>query len=106
MQYDYPGNIRELESILHAALNLAQGQTITMKCLQEHLHPPRKPLPRECRTSDPGATATLAEAERCHILKVYAQTGNNKTQAAKMLDIGLNTLRRKLRAYGMDQDDK
>jgi len=106
MQYDYPGNIRELESILHSALNLAQGQTITVKCLQAHLHPPRKPLPRECRTTGPDVTATLAEAERCHILKVYAQTGNNKTRSAKILGIGLNTLRRKLRAYGMDQDDK
>ena len=37
MQYDYPGNIRELESILRSAANLARGQTITMKCLQDHL---------------------------------------------------------------------
>ena len=44
MQYDYPGNIRELESILNSAVNLAQGQTITMKCLQEHLHQRRKPV--------------------------------------------------------------
>lgn len=106
MQYDYPGNIRELESILQSALNLAQGQTITMKCLQEHLHPPRKPHLRECRIDEPDMTATLAEAERCHILKVYAQTGNNKTQSAKILGIGLNTLRRKLRAYGVEQDDR
>jgi transcriptional regulator with PAS, ATPase and Fis domain len=106
MQYDYPGNIRELESILNSALNLAQGQTITMKCLQDHLHQPRKSLPRECHTDEPGMTTTLAEAERCHILKIYAQTGNNKTQSAKILGIGLNTLRRKLRAYGVDQDDK
>ena len=106
MQYDYPGNIRELESILHSALNLAQGQTITMKCLQEHLQPPRKPHLRECDIDETGVPATLAEAERCHILKIYARTGNNKTQSAKILGIGLNTLRRKLRAYGVDQDDR
>ena len=105
MQYDYPGNIRELESILHSAVNLAQGQTITMKCLQAHLHQPRKPRLRECRTDDAEMT-TLAEAEKSHILKVYAQTGANKTQSAKLLGIGLNTLRRKLRAYGLDQEEK
>jgi len=104
MQYDYPGNIRELESILRSAANLARGQTITMKCLQDHLHQRRKPLPRECRKADTRMT-TLAEAEKCHILNVYAQTGNNKTQSAKLLGIGLNTLRRKLRAYGADQDN-
>jgi transcriptional regulator with PAS, ATPase and Fis domain len=105
MQYDYPGNIRELESILHSALNLAQGQTITLKCLQDHLQQRKKTLPRECRLEASAAT-TLADAEKCHILKVYTGTGNNKTQAAKLLDIGLNTLRRKLRVYGVDQDDK
>lgn len=104
MQYDYPGNIRELQSILHSALNLAQGRTITVKCLQGHLQQRKKTLPRECRVDAPEAT-TLAEAEKCHILRVYAQTGNNKTQAARQLDIGLNTLRRKLRAYGVDQEE-
>jgi len=103
MQYDYPGNIRELESILNSAANLAQGQTITMKCLQDRLHQRRKPVARECRADDTGMTS-LAEAEKCHILKVYAQTGNNKTQSAKLLGIGLNTLRRKLRSYGVDQE--
>jgi two-component system, NtrC family, response regulator AtoC len=105
MQYDYPGNIRELESILHSAVNLAQGQTITMKCLQAHLQQRRKPQPRECRTDDKNMT-TLAEAEKCHILRVYEKTGTNKTQSAKLLGIGLNTLRRKLRAYGIDQEEK
>jgi DNA-binding NtrC family response regulator len=103
MQYDYPGNIRELESILNSAANLAQGQTITMNCLQDRLRQRRKPVARECRTDDTGMTS-LAEAEKCHILKVYAQTGNNKTQSAKLLGIGLNTLRRKLRSYGIDQE--
>jgi len=39
--------------------------------------------------------------EREYILKVYAQTGNNKLRTAKLLDIGLNTLRRKLASYGV-----
>ena len=92
------------KSILRSALNLAQGQPITTPCLQDHLQARKKPVPRECRLGgeDP---VTLAEAEKCHILSVYAQTGNNKTQSAKLLDIGLNTLRRKLKAYGVEQED-
>ena len=105
LKHDYPGNIRELESILHSARNLAQGQAITLNCLQDHLQVRKKTPPRDCRMEDPG-TVTLAEAERCHILKIYAHTGNNKTQSAKLLDIGLNTLRRKLRAYGVEQEEK
>jgi two-component system response regulator AtoC len=45
---------------------------------------------------------SLAEAERSHILHVYNGTGGNKTQSAKILEIGLNTLRRKLKSYGIE----
>jgi DNA-binding NtrC family response regulator len=39
--------------------------------------------------------------EKAHVLKAYEQTGRIKTQTAKLLSIGLNTLRRKLNAYGV-----
>ena len=35
-------------------------------------------------------------------IKVYDQTGKNKSQTAKLLGIGLNTLRRKLESYGIN----
>ena len=104
MQYDYPGNIRELESIIHSAASLAQGQPIAVKHLQPKLQPQKSLVPRNCRVS-PSEATTLAEAEKCHILQVYEQTNQNKTQSAKILGIGLNTLRRKLKAYGVGSDD-
>ncbi len=98
--YDYPGNVRELESVVQSALNLAQGGTITVRCLQSDLRK-RKPstFRGECRADAPELTA-LEEVERHHILRIYEQTGRNKSQSAKILGIGLNTLRRKLKAYG------
>jgi DNA-binding NtrC family response regulator len=42
----------------------------------------------------------LAEVEKTHILKAYKQTGENKSKTARLLGIGLNTLRRKLAGYG------
>ena len=44
----------------------------------------------------------LAEAERVHILQAYEGTTRNKLRTAKLLGIGLNTLRRKLASYGVD----
>jgi two-component system response regulator AtoC len=44
----------------------------------------------------------LAETERIHILKAYEGTGQNKLQTAKLLGIGLNTLRRKLASYDIN----
>jgi DNA-binding NtrC family response regulator len=97
--HDYPGNVRELRSIVHAAINLAQGRKITPACLPEHLR--KKPV----RPLDPAFSSEvkpLAHVEKNYILKVYEETGRNKTQAALLMEISLNTLRRKLESYGVD----
>ena len=99
--YDYPGNIRELRSILQSAVNLAQGKTISTKFLPNHL---KKRKVRAMRDSQSASktVVSFSEVEKEHILKVYHQMGRNKSQTAKLLGIGLNTLRRKLRAYGLE----
>jgi len=99
--YDYPGNIRELRSILQSAVNLAQGKTISTKYLPNHLQE-RKAI--AMRNSQPISKTVVpfSEVEKEHILKVYNQMGRNKSRTAKLLGIGLNTLRRKLRAYGLE----
>jgi DNA-binding NtrC family response regulator len=43
----------------------------------------------------------LEEIEKDHILKVYKYTGTKKAQTARLLGIGLNTLRRKLKGCPM-----
>jgi DNA-binding NtrC family response regulator len=43
----------------------------------------------------------LADAEREHIKKILAHTGGNKTQAARLLDIGLTTLYQKIKDYNL-----
>jgi len=99
--YDYPGNIRELRSILQSAVNLAQGKTISIKYLPNHLQE-KKAI--AMRNSQPISKTVVpfSEVEKEHILKVYNKMGRNKSRTAKLLGIGLNTLRRKLRAYGLE----
>ncbi|MCZ7644862.1 MAG: hypothetical protein M5U26_06200 [Planctomycetota bacterium] len=46
----------------------------------------------------------MEEVERRYILAVYEKARGNKTQAAKMLGIGLKTLYRKLEKYGLGGD--
>ena len=100
VNYDYPGNIRELRSIIQLAVNLAQGRQISTNFLPVHLRK-RKPVTRSYFQKEGSSTAPLEEVEKAHVLKVYEQTGKIKTQTAKLLSIGLNTLRRKLEAYGV-----
>jgi DNA-binding NtrC family response regulator len=103
MSYDYPGNIRELMAILQSAINLAQGRPLTPQLFPDEL--------RTCKII-PGITQkhpgdvddemlSLYEIEKNHILKVYKNTGCNKSETARRLEIGLNTLRRKLQSYGI-----
>ena len=101
MGYDYPGNIRELRSVLHSAANLAQGNPIAIDFLPDYLQIQKKnatPVPQD--GSEP--IVPLAEIEKKHILNVYNSTNRIKVQTAKLLGIGLNTLRRRLVAYGVD----
>ena len=100
MDYDYPGNIRELRSILQSAVNLAQGKPIRSGHLPgfvDRKFSAKKHLPRVGSE----ALVPLKEIEKAHILKIYDHTDGNKSQSARLLGIGLNTLRRKLTSYGV-----
>jgi two-component system response regulator AtoC len=101
MNYDSPGNIRELKSIISAAVNLAQDKAITLECLPAPLRKKtRQPSSRAIDTLET-AVLSIREVEKEHIINVYNKQDNNKSQTAKLLGIGLNTLRRKLQEYGI-----
>ncbi len=100
MDYHYPGNIRELKSILQSAVNLARGAAIRAGHLPEALRK-RKPAFKHTPIVDEKSLVPLEEMEKTHILKVYEHTDRNKSRSARALGIGLNTLRRKLTSYGV-----
>jgi two-component system response regulator AtoC len=99
--YGYPGNIRELRSIIQAAANLAQGGPITVASLPGYLREVKERSGMAANGSQ-GSPQPLAEVEKSCIVSVYESTGRNKAQTAKQLQIGLSTLRRKLESYGME----
>lgn len=100
MDYDYPGNIRELKSILQSAVNLARGAAIRAGHLPPALRK-RKSASRPISIAGDESLVSLEEIEKTHILKVYDLTDGNKSRSARVLGIGLNTLRRKLASYGV-----
>jgi DNA-binding NtrC family response regulator len=101
MEYDYPGNIRELKSIIQTAVNLAQGSPISSNFLPAQLRRP-KSISACLNQSVTEDIAPLVQIERSHIIKAYKLSGQNKSKTARRLGIGLNTLRRKLKSYGID----
>jgi len=100
--YDYPGNVRELENILERAIVLSDGQRITPKEL--HLSDTIAPaIPGDSSPSSFKIAANQArdEAERALLKKTLDQTGWNRVRAAKILGIDYKTLRRKIRRYAL-----
>ena len=96
--YPFPGNIRELKGIIQSTANLVHAGVIT----RQHF---RFPPSRKGRTTPAAGTAriaTLAEVEKNHILSIYEASGRNKTTAAKLLGVGLKTLYRRLKEYGLE----
>lgn len=90
--YPWPGNVRELENIIERAMILSEGEVIRREDIASCL----KGGPA---SGDRPKDASLAEVERCHILKVLADAGANKAQAARSLGIDVKTLYNKLRDY-------
>ena len=100
MNYDFPGNIRELKSIVQFAVNLAQDQKITPDCLPIQLVKKSASTSRK-KSTEKFQFTSLEAVEKAHIIETYEQTRQNKVQTARHLGIGLNTLRRKLKSYGI-----
>jgi two-component system response regulator HydG len=95
-QYAWPGNVRELENMVEQAVVLARGDLADVEDLPEEVTGDRGP--QDVLRIPVGNT--LADAERELILETLRKAGGNKTQAAKMLGIGVRTLYRKLEEYG------
>jgi transcriptional regulator with PAS, ATPase and Fis domain len=100
-QYHYSGNIRELRSVIQSAVNLAQGGAITSDLLPAPFRENQKTRAASPPDDDLDAGLSLADREKTYLLKVYRQLNQNKSRTARRLGIGLNTLRRKLKAHGV-----
>jgi DNA-binding NtrC family response regulator len=100
LAYRWPGNVRQLRNALETATLVCQGETIEPADL-----PPEVTqgaiLPSSTEPIPLPASRTLTEIERDAIRDALAKTGGNKTQAAKLLGIGLRTLHRKVKEYDL-----
>ncbi len=91
--HGWKGNVRELKNVVERAVILVEGAEVGIDC-----------LPLEIQSgggSGPQSGLSLATAERAHIQKILRHTGGNKAETARLLEIGIATLYRKLEEYGV-----
>lgn len=95
-QYNWPGNIRELKNVIERSVILEDTSTLTLKTLPPEILAATNSFQSSGKLL---SAFDLASAEKIHIQKVLNYTNGNKTETAKLLNIALTTLYRKLEEY-------
>jgi len=99
-EYQYPGNVRELESIVAHAVIMSESDQIRAADLPDNVRaqvPPRLALPNYADEDIP----TISEMEARLIQSALEKLDGNQTEVAKRLDISRSTLWRKMKQYGI-----
>src|SRR5580693_4127398 len=101
--HSWPGNVRELENVLGHACMMAMGDTIDIQDLPAYLRSPggqEEALQSLAPSADAGNT--LAEQERMLIIRALETAAGNQSQAARILRIGRDALRYKLKKHNLE----
>lgn len=95
MNYDFPGNVRELRNIIELAVMAATREVIEPEQLPDYFRSAARLM--QSRTHKP----SLAELESVYIREVLEHTRGNKTRAAEILGISRKNLYEKMRRYNI-----
>lgn len=95
VRHEWKGNIRELKNVMERAVILASGHELTIGDLPLEMQAQRHHQQNGISAFD------LSSVEKLHIQRVLNHTKGNKTEAARLLNIGLTTLYRKIEEYNI-----
>ena len=95
-QYQWPGNIRELKNVIERSVILEDSDQLSFQTLPVEIQVAANNFQSKGKIL---SAFELASAEKIHIQKVLIYTKGNKTETAKLLNIGLTTLYRKIEEY-------
>lgn len=99
-KYDWPGNVRQLRSVIERAVMTSGGRAVRVNDLPPEVTGAQEQL----RDVESGSVA-LEAVEKRHIRQIWRITGGHLSETADLLGIHRNTLRRKLEQYGITEED-
>jgi two-component system response regulator PilR (NtrC family) len=109
LAYDFPGNVRELENLLERATIMETKNVISIGSLPPNVTKfvtqggavpgqNQEPFPEEGVFLD----TEMDRLEKIHLLNALEKTGGNRTEAAKLLNISLRSIRYRLQKHGIE----
>lgn len=103
-QHTWPGNVRELENVIGHGAMMTLGDMIDVEDLPPYLHT-RAAQPAPVVPFPPVDIGALEDHERELVVRAMAAANGNQSKAARILRIGRDALRYKLRKYNLDAPD-
>jgi DNA-binding NtrC family response regulator len=102
MRYAWPGNVRELKNLVESLVVFARDEEITLSNLPAEFKVDSKGSLADA-SAVPVEVLSMAAVEKEAILRALERTGGNRLKASQILGIGLRTLQKKLKDYGMTE---
>jgi len=99
MDYNWPGNIRELENAIEHCFVLCNGDIIQVECLPKRLREPGK---KTIVLNNPDVQKGFKETEKELIISILKKNNYSRAEAAKELNINPSTLWRKMKKLGIE----
>jgi sigma-54 dependent transcriptional regulator, acetoin dehydrogenase operon transcriptional activator AcoR len=103
MRYHWPGNIRELENVLEAEVNLCSEDQTVLDQVPEGIRP-REGQERSGDSMSRSSPRTLEQSEKELLIQALAQNGGSIPDVARQLGISRGTVYNKLRRFAVDPD--
>ena len=99
--HTWPGNVRELENVIGHACMMCMGDTLDVSDLPPYLQSPGEHLQAASATASEAGVVSLEDQERFLVMRAMEESNGNQSQAARILRIGRDALRYKLKKHGL-----